>query len=255
MKNFESGNGGFEQVGGGNETGWESTGDVPFAGDMEAVEQSVDTPKTEAEKQAVIDNAHDDVMQVFKNKEKAAEEKTIEEIRNERHERIKSMMLTDEQLIEKTSGWANVKVNEESLSNAYVQEGTPNSCSRGLFFGENNLPVESESIYRHVGTPAITDLFEQGYVRNAREAVGAMDDPDDRSFRTSGATVYWEGGIDGQTMNADLVIQARRDAAEKGYITKDDIIAIWVTDKNTGQPVNLIDGQDHTGLEIGKHMA
>ena len=27
----------------------------------------------------------------------------------------------------------------------------------------------------------------------------------------------------------------------------------WVTDKNTGQPVNLIDSKDRTGLEMAEH--
>ena len=37
------------------------------------------------------------------------------------------------------------------------------------------------------------------------------------------------------------------------YVTKDDVLGIWVTDSNTGEPVNLIDGKDHTNLFIADH--
>ena len=113
--------------------------------------------------------------------------------------------------------------------------------------------MNSESIYRRVGTPAINDLMEIGFVRNKRECADALDIPGKRGFGTSGATVYWWDGEDGVNDKADLVIQANKAAADKGYVTKDDIQGIWVTDNNTGEAVNLIDGQDHTGLEISRH--
>lgn len=167
-------------------------------------------------------------------------------------ERIEQMHLSDAELVELTANWSDVEVDQAALQGANKKDGTPNAFSGGLFLG-GNLPMHEDSVYRHVGTAAISDLFAQGFVRNKREAANAMDVPGKLGFGTSGATVYWNEGNSQKLEKADLVIQASRAAAEEGYVTKDGIQGIWVTDKKTGQPVNLIDGQDHSGLEMAPH--
>ena len=93
----------------------------------------------------------------------------------------------------------------------------------------------------------------QGFVRNKCEAANALDKPGENGFGTVGTGVYWYDGNSQKCEKADLAIQASKTAAERGYVTKDAIHGIWVTDRSAGRPVNLIDGQDHTGLEIAEH--
>lgn len=180
-------------------------------------------------------------------------EKTSETDRLAALERVDRLRLPDDELIELTAEWGDVEINQEALREATEKNGNPNMHDKGLFFGSGNLPMSDDSVYRHVGSSAVVDLMIQGFVRNKREAADALDMPGKLGFGTSGAGVYWNDGDSGKREKADLVIQAKKAAAERGYVTKDDVQGIWVTDKNTGQPVNLIDGQDHTGLEMADH--
>lgn len=198
-----------------------------------------------------------DAAEQEKNQEKALDPRVesleIPDSREAAIERVNRLRLSDEELIERTAGWNRVKVNQEALQRATERNGNPNVHGEGMYFEVGNLPMDDNSVYRHVGSSAIADLINQGFVRNKREAANALSIPGKRGFGTVGATVYWNDGDSKGYETADLVIQANKTAAEQGYVTKDDIQGIWVTDKNTGQPVNLIDGQDHTGLEIAPH--
>ena len=180
-------------------------------------------------------------------------DQAVEANRGAAIDRANRLRLPDDELIELTAEWGDVEINQEALMEATEKNGNPNVYSKGLFFGSGNLPMSDDSVYRHVGSSAIADLMIQGFVRNKREAADALDMPGKRGFGTVGAGVYWYDGDSQKREKADLVIQASKAAAERGYVTKDDIQGIWVTDKNTGQPVNLIDGQDHTGLEMAEH--
>ena len=200
--------------------------------------------------QAVAD-AREQVLNAYSGNHGA--EKTSETDRLAALERVDRLRLPDNELIELTAEWGDVEINQEVLKEATEKNGNPNIHGKGLFFGSGNLPMSNDSVYRHVGSSAIVDLMIQGFVRNKREAAGALDIPGKRGFGTEGAGVYWYDGDSQKREKADLVIQASKAAAERGYVTKDDIQGIWVTDKNTGQPVNLIDGQDHTGLEMADH--
>lgn len=168
---------------------------------------------------------------------------------------VERLRLPDDELIELTAEWGDVEIDEEALREATEKNGNPNSHGGGIFFSSGNLPMSDDSIYRHVGTSAIVDLMIKGFVRNKREAANALGMPNKRGFGTIGPTVYWYDGNSQKRDTADLVIQASKEAADRGYVTKDDVQGIWVTDKNTGEPVNLIDGQDHTGLEMAEHRA
>ncbi|MBQ3309620.1 hypothetical protein IJG78_03000 [Candidatus Saccharibacteria bacterium] len=201
-------------------TGWESLSEVPFAGDKQ-----------------VAANANPNESKIANTADN--------------HNRIRRLSNTE--LIELTAEWNNVKINQPALQQATQKNGNPNVHGKGLFFKSGNLPMSDDSVYRHVGTAAITDLMAMGFVRNAREAAGALDKPGKNGFGTVDASVYWYNGNSRVHEKADLVIEANKSAAESGYVTKDNVRGIWVTDKDTGQPVNLIDGQDHTGLEIADH--
>ena len=200
--------------------------------------------------QAVAD-AREQVLNAYHGNNGA--EKTSETDRLAALERVDRLRLPDDELIELTAEWGDVEINQETLREATEKNGNPNIHGKGLFFGGGNLPMSDDSVYRHVGSSAVVDLMIQGFVRNKREAADALDIPGKRGFGTVGAGVYWNDGDSGKREKADLVIQANKAAAERGYVTKDDVQGIWVTDKNTGQPVNLIDGQDHTGLEMADH--
>lgn len=200
--------------------------------------------------QAVAD-AREQVLNAYRGNNGA--EKTSETDGLAALERVNRLRLPDNELIELTAEWGDVEINQETLREATEKNGNPNIHGKGLFFGSGNLPMSDDSIYRHVGSSAVVDLMIQGFVRNKREAADALDIPGKRGFGTVGAGVYWNDGDSGKREKADLVIQAKKAAAERGYVTKDDVQGIWVTDKNTGQPVNLIDGQDHTGLEMADH--
>lgn len=168
--------------------------------------------------------------------------------------RIEAMKLSDLELINITSNWNSVEIDQAALSKSTQKNGNPNCYGdKGLSFSDGNLPMKDESIYRHVGTSAIADLAKVGYVRNKRETADALDIPGKKGFGTSGATVYWNSGDSRINESADLVIEANKAAADIGYVTKDDVLGIWVTDSNTGEPVNLIDGKDHTNLSIADH--
>lgn len=200
--------------------------------------------------QAVAD-AREQVLNAYSGDHGA--EKTSETDRLAALERVDRLRLPDNELIELTAEWGDVEINQEALKEATEKNGNPNRHGKGLFFGSGNLPMSDDSVYRHVGSSAIVDLMIQGFVRNKREAADALDISGKRGFGTEGAGVYWYDGDSQKREKADLVIQASKAAAERGYVTKDDVQGIWVTDKNTGQPVNLIDGQDHTGLEMADH--
>lgn len=200
--------------------------------------------------QAVAD-AREQVLNAYSGDHGA--EKTSETDRLAALERVDRLRLPDNELIELTAEWGDVEINQEVLKEATKKNGNPNIHGKGLFFGSGNLPMSNDSVYRHVGSSAIVDLMIQGFVRNKREAADALDILGKRGFGTEGAGVYWYDGDSQKREKADLVIQASKAAAERGYVTKDDVQGIWVTDKNTGQPVNLIDGQDHTGLEMADH--
>ena len=200
--------------------------------------------------QAVAD-AREQVLNAYSGDHGA--EKTSEADRLAALERVDRLRLPNNELIELTAEWGDVEINQEALKEATEKNGNPNIHGKGLFFGSGNLPMSDDSVYRHVGSSAIVDLMIQGFVRNKREAADALDIPGKRGFGTGGAGVYWYDGDSQKREKADLVIQASKAAAERGYVTKDDVQGIWVTDKNTGQPVNLIDGQDHTGLEMADH--
>ncbi len=200
--------------------------------------------------QAVAD-AREQVLNAYSSNHGA--EKTSETDRLAALERVNRLRLPDNELIELTAEWGDVEISQEVLKEATEKNGNPNIHGKGLFFGSGNLPMSNDSVYRHVGSSAIVDLMVQGFVRNKREAADALDIPGKYGFGTEGAGVYWYDGDSQKREKADLVIQASKAAAERGYVTKDDVQGIWVTDKNTGQPVNLIDGQDHTGLEMTDH--
>lgn len=203
----------------------------------------------QAKEQAVVD-AREQVLNVYSDESEVGIDKGS---RSTTLEDINKIRLSDNELIELTAEWGDVEINQGALRQATERNGNPNIHGKGLFFSSGNLPMSDNSVYRHVGSSAIADLMIQGFVRNKREATNALDMPGKRGFGTVGAGVYWYDGDSQKREIADLVIQATKEAAEKGYITKDDIQGIWVTDKNTGKPINLIDGQDHTGLEIANH--
>ena len=200
--------------------------------------------------QAVAD-AREQVLNAYSSDRRV--EKTSETNRGAAIEKVDRLRLSDDELIELTAEWVDVEINQTALEEATKRNGNPNIHGKGLFFKSGNLPMSDDSVYRRVGSSAIADLMVQGFVRNKREAAGALDMPGKRGFGTEGAGVYWYDGDSQKYEKADLVIQASKAAAERGYVTKDDVQGIWVTDKNTGQPVNLIDGQDHTGLEMAEH--
>jgi len=195
----------------------------------------------------------DDLASVPFNEAKEDESANSEADLRNAVERIDQLRISDNELIELMANWDKVEINQENLQEATARNGNPNARGRGLFFGSGNLPMSDESVYRHVGSSAIADLMTQGFVRNKREAAGALDIPGKRGFGTEGAIVYWYDGDSQKRDKADLVIQASKAAADRGYVTKDDIQGIWVTDRKTGHAVNLIDGQDHTGLEMASH--
>src|SRR5574344_1084469 len=112
--------------------------------------------------------------------------------------------------------------NQEALKNATERNGNPNQHGKGIFIGTGNLPMSDESVYRHVGPSAIVDLMINGFVRNKREAAGALDIPGKNGFGTEGAGVYWNDGDSNKQERADMVIQANKSAAENGYVTKND---------------------------------
>ena len=219
-------------------TSWDDLKNVPFRGN--------DPVKAAKDMKALIDS-------LPKIEDDEEINTAVENIKNSEAGRAERLRLTDEELIELTAEWDDVEIDEEALRKATERNGNPNSYAPGLPFSYNNLPTSSDSVYRRVGTSAISDLMIVGFVRNKRESENALDKPGKTGYGTSGPTVYWNGGTDGGSARADLLIQASKAAAEKGYVTKDDVQGIWVTDKATGQPVNLIDGQDHTGLEIAPH--
>lgn len=181
------------------------------------------------------------------------EKESVEVDRAVALQKIDRLRLPDDELIGLTSEWGDVEIEQGNLQAATERNGNPNVCGKGLFFASGNLPMSDDSVYRHVGSSAVVDLMIQGFVRNKREAAGALDIPGKQGFGTEGPGVYWNNGESGKREKADLVIQASKAATERGYVTKDDVQGIWVTDKNTGLPVNLIDGQDHTGLEMAAH--
>lgn len=203
----------------------------------------------QAKEQAIID-AREQVLNAYSDKSEVGIDK---DSRSTALENVNRIRLSDNELIELTAEWGDVEIDQEALRQATERNGNPNIHGKGLFFSSGNLPMSDNSVYRHVGSSAIADLMIQGFVRNKREAANALDIPGKRGFGTVGAGVYWNDGDSQKREIADLVIQATKEAAEKGYITKDDVQGIWVTDKNTGKPINLIDGQDHTGLEIANH--
>ena len=205
----------------------------------------------QASHEQTVADAREQVLNAYSGDHEA--EKTSETDRLAALERVDRLRLPDNELIELTAEWGDVEINQEALKEATEKNGNPNIHGKGLFFGGGNLPMSDDSVYRHVGSSAIVDLMIQGFVRNKREAADALDIPGKRGFGTGGAGVYWYDGDSQKREKADLVIQASKAAAERGYVTKDDVQGIWVTDKNTGQPVNLIDGQDHTGLEMADH--
>ena len=201
--------------------------------------------------QAVAD-AREQVLSAYSDEHGTG--KTVAETeRSAAIENVDRLRLPDNELIELTAEWGDVEINQEALREATEKNGNPNIHGKGLFFSSGNLPMSDDSVYRHVGSSAVVDLMIQGFVRNKREAANALDMPGKSGFGTVGAGVYWYDGNSQKREKADLVIQASKAAAERGYVTKDDVQGIWVTDKNTGLPVNLIDGQDHTGLEMADH--
>ena len=214
-----------------------------------------DEPIVEQTKEQQVAAARESVMAVFGNKKEAAP-MTSEEIEKRRQEaiaRIEKLQATDEQVIEMIKGWSQVQVDQEALRAATLKNGNPNSHAKGTFFGNGNLPMDDNSIYRHVGPSAIVDLMQVGFVRNKREAADALDIPGKKGFGTSGAVVYWNDGDSSKSEHADMVFEARKSAADEGYVTIKDIKGIWVTDVQTNQPVNLLDGQNHDGLQMGSH--
>ena len=240
-------------------TTWDDLMNVPFDGNQN--NDSIVSRKAANSEKAMealtnsssntLADAREQALNAYANRHGV--EKVYEADRNAAPERVDQLQLPDDKLIELTAKWSNVEINQAALKEATDRNGNPNIHSKGLFFGSGNLSMSNNSVYRHVGSSAIVDLMNQGFVRNRREAADALDMPGKRGFGTVGAGVYWYDGDSQTREKADLVIQASKAAAEMGYVTKDDIQGIWVTDKNTGRPVNLIDGQDHTGLEMANH--
>lgn len=245
----------------GNETTWDDVAalkdrmsqlkslidDLPGIDDMS---ENIEVNNESQTKEQAVADAREQVLNAYSNKTEIA---AHEDGRSITTEDVNRLRLPDNELIELTAEWGDVEINQEALREATEKNGNPNIHGKGLFFGSGNLPMSDDSVYRHVGSSAIADLMVQGFVRNKREAANALDMPGKRGFGTIGAGVYWYDGDSQKRETADLVIQATKAAAERGYVTKDDVQGIWVTDKNTGRPVNLIDGQDHTGLEIANH--
>ena len=217
---------------------------------VEAAKSQEKMLKLNTDNNITIANAREQVLNAYLGNQITDE---VPDSREAAVERVNQLRLSDKELIGRTAEWNSVKVNREALQRATERNGNPNVHGEGMFFKGGNLPMDDNSVYRHVGTSAIADLINQGFVRNKREAANALDIPGKRGFGAEGATVYWNDGDSKKYETADLIIQANKTAAEQGYVTKDDIQGVWVTDKNTGRPINLIDGQDHTGLEIAPH--
>ena len=106
--------------------------------------------------------------------------------------------MSDEELLGIGEQWDDVKVDETALREAIVFAEKPNAIGeKGLFVGANrNLPMTDDAVYRHVGTSAIRDLLDVGFVRNKRMATGAMGTKR-RVGGTIGGKVYWYPGKEG----------------------------------------------------------
>src|SRR5574344_2467127 len=170
-------------------------------------------------RESQIAEARDQVLRSFSDTQPiySAENHRVDSL-----EKIRNMEIPDDDLIELTSEWNDVKINQEALKNATERNGNPNQHGKGIFIGTGNLPMSDESVYRHVGPSAIVDLMINGFVRNKREAAGALDIPGKNGFGTEGAGVYWNDGDSNKQERADMVIQANKSAAENGYVTKND---------------------------------
>lgn len=158
--------------------------------------------------------------------------------------KIKQLEMSPEELDRIGDYWHLVKVDEAELAKAREQSANPNSFAPGVIVAGGNLPMQEESIYRHVKSPAVGDLMNVGFVRNKRAAADALDIPGKAGFGTSGATVYWNVGVAGKdervSLDGDIIIEASKSAAGEDYVQAKDIRAIWVADEETGQPKNLI---------------
>ncbi len=156
-------------------------------------------------------------------------------------EKIRNMEMSDKELWQIGEQWDEVTIDEEALQAAIEINPQPNVTNgQGLFFGKGrNLPMSGDAVYRHVGSSAIRDLLDVGFVRNKRMAAGAMQQGGVH-FGTVGELVYWYPGKEGVNERADLVIEADKSRAEQGYVTKDAIRGIWVTNPESGEAVNLI---------------
>lgn len=183
----------------------------------------------------------------------ALKREEIERRRMEALARVEKLHASDEQIIELVKDWDKVQVNQEVLQAATLKNGNPNCHGEAIITKVGNLPMNDDSIYRHVGPSAIVDLMQVGFVRNKREMADALDIPGKKGFGTVGPTVYWNDGNSLKADEADMVIEARKGAADEGYVTAKDVRGIWVTDANTNQPVNLLDGQNHDGLQMAPH--
>lgn len=217
---------------------------------IENTSENVEANNENRVKEQAVANTRKQVLNAYSANSEMGSHESSRSVATENVDRLR---LSDDELIELTAKWGDVEINQEALREATERNGNPNMHSKGLFFSSGNLPMSDDSVYRHVGSSAIADLMMQGFVRNKREAANALDVPGKGGFGTIGSGVYWYDGNSQKRETADLVIQATKAAAERGYVTKDDVQGIWVTDKNTGQPVNLIDGQDHTGLGMANH--
>lgn len=106
----------------------------------------------------------------------------------------------------------------------------PNQHGKGLFIGKGDVPMSDENVYRSVDKRAIHDLAESGIVRGAFTATAG------ERASTSGHATYWNNGENGRAMklgsDAHFIIEASREAAEKGWVKASDIRGVHARDAN-----------------------
>ncbi len=111
-------------------------------------------------------------------------------------------------------------------------KSNPNKLADGLFIGQGDVPMSADNVYRSADVRAIQDLAEAGAVRGAYTATEGT------RANTSGHSTYWNKGKDGRNMkmntDAHFIIEASRDAAEKGWVKASDVKGIYAKD-STGE--------------------
>lgn len=106
----------------------------------------------------------------------------------------------------------------------------PNKLANGLFIGEGQVPMSNDNVYRSVDRRAIDDFVVRGLVAGAKTATNG------ERGNTSGHATFWNKGIEGKNMklntDAHFIIEASRDAAEKGWVKATDVRGIYAKDSS-----------------------